>query len=77
MCAFHRTRAILPPSCRPWRGVARRELREEGRGEGREERVRLLQLEWVERPTPSSSVLLGLVLCDPNVCDLDLAGVVP
>jgi len=35
-----------------WRGVARKELREEGRGERREERVRSLQLERVERPTP-------------------------
>ena len=43
-----------------WRGVARKELREEGR----EERARLLQLERVERPTLSSSVPsqgLGLV----------------
>ena len=47
-----------PPAARrkAWRGVARQELREEGRGEGREERVRLLQLERVELPTPSSSV---------------------
>ena len=43
-----------PPAARghAWRGVTRKELREEGR----EERVRLLQLERVERPTPSSSV---------------------
>ena len=47
-----------PPAARgkAWRGVARKELREEGRGEGREERVRLLQLERVELPTPSSIV---------------------
>ena len=30
---------VLPLSCRPWQGVARKELREEGRRERRERRV--------------------------------------
>jgi len=29
---------VLPLSCRPWQGVARKELREEGRRERRERR---------------------------------------